>query len=347
MRKVIYAILFSAIVASFSCCVQAEAFSAPVVPESAQEWMPKNPGSFENGMGEMLWKLLPAVQQELPEALRVGIGVFACVLLISILKTTAETHSTAEIAGAVCISALLLKSSKAMFSLAADTVTQISEYEKLFLPVITAASAAQGRLSSPAAMYIGTSAFTAFLSSMLRGLLFPMVGFYLAVAVAQCAVGENMLKQIKEQLKKLAEWFLKTMLTLFFTYMSITGAVTGSADRAAVKTAKAAISAVVPVIGSSLAEASEALLIHAEAAKNVIGIYGVLACTAIFLSPFVRIGTQYLVLKAAASLCAITDSKRLSDLVNDFCTALGLLLAMAGTMTVFAVIGAVSFLKIT
>lgn len=346
MRGLLSAILFPVGAVSITLPAGAEALSAPEISGAAKEWMPETMDSFGKSLESMLLKLLPAFRQELPEAFRVGIGVFSCVLLISILKATGEKRSPAELAGAVCISAILLKKSQTMFSLAADTVTEIGEYQKLFLPVLTAASAAQGKLSASAALYIGTSAFTAFLSSILRGLMFPVVGFFLAVSIAHCAVGENMLKQIKEQLKKLAVWFLKTVLTVFFTYMSITGAVTGSADRAAVKTAKAAISAAVPVIGGSLAEASEALLISAEVAKNAIGIYGILACTAIFLSPFVRIGSQYLVLKTAAALCAIVDSKRLSDLVNDFCTALGLLLAMAGTITVLSIIGAVSFLKI-
>lgn len=330
---------------SFVCC--AEALYAPSAPTSAMKWMPESTESFGRSLETMLNRLIPAFGQEFPAALKIGTAVFACVLFLSLLHNTVESHSPLELAGAVCISVLLLQNSRTMFSLAADTITQIIEYEKLFLPVITAAAAAQGRISSPGALYIGTSLFTAFLNSVLRGLLFPAVAFYLAASVAHCAIGENMLKQTKEQLKKLSAWILKTLLTVFFSYMSITGAVTGAADRAAVKSTKATISIVVPVIGGSLAEASEALMISAELAKNAIGVYGVLVYTAIFLSPFVRIGTQYLILKISAALCAVIDSKRLSDLVNDFCTALGMLLAMTGAMTVFSVIGAVCYLQIS
>lgn len=323
----------------------AEAFIAPEVPEDAAQWMPQDTGDFGGGLLEMLRKLLPDLRSDFLSAVKSGVAIYACFLMISILKGAGEGYSPAELAGAVCISFAVIRTSQSMISLAFETVTKISEYSKLFLPVITAASAAQGGITSATALYIGTTAFTSFASNAITRGLLPSVYFFLAAAIANCVLGDGIMKQLKEMIKKFSSWFLKTVLTIFMTYMSITGAVSGTADKAALKATKAAISTAVPVIGSSLAEASDALLISIGIAKNAVGIYGIFALLAVFLSPFMRIGMHYLVLKATAALCMFPDSKRLTDLVSDFSSALGLLLGITGCICVLSLIGAVCFMR--
>ena len=320
----------------------AQQLQPPVVTGEAGELMPQERDSFESGLQSMLQKVLPAAYAQFREALRVGLAIFSCVFLVSFFDGYA---SVALIAGAVCITTLMLHSSQALIGLALDTVTEISEYSKLFLPVMAAATSARGSVTSATALCAGTSFFTAFLSSILRRVMIPVLYFFLAAAVANCALGEAALKKIRDQLKKLSAWFLKTVLTIFLTYMSITGAVTGTADKTAVKAAKAAISTVVPVIGKTLADASEALLLSTDLVKNSIGLYGIFAFIAIFLSPFFRIGAQYLVLKATAVICDVIGCKRLTELVEDFSSAMGLLLGMIGSMCALSIIGTVCFLK--
>ena len=345
MRRFLFFLFLVALVTALSTPACAQELTPPEVPASADALMPEEGSSFGEGLISMLQKVLPSVFPALKQAFKAGVSVFCCVLLVSILQSAGCSPKTAEIVGAVCIASLILQNSRALIGLAVETVTEISQYTKLFLPVIAAASSAQGEFTSATALCVGTSVFTAFLTNALRRVLVPGVYFFLAAAIANCAVGEQALKSIRDQLKKLSAWFLKTVLTIFLTYMSITGAVTGTADKSAVKAAKAAISTVVPVIGKNLADASEALLLSAGLVKNTIGLYGIFAFLAIFLAPFVQIGTHYLVMKGTSALCAIVGSKKLTELTEDFCTAMGLLLGMTVTMCALSVISAVCFLK--
>lgn len=323
----------------------AEELTAPAAPESAVQWIPDTSLSFGDGISNMVQRLLPSFYAEISTCLHTCLAVLACFLFVSILHTSGTGFSAGEMAGGICIGTLLVRNSHTMIGLTVNTVTEISEYTKLFLPVITAASAAQGAAATSAALYLGTSVFIAFLSNLLRQVLLPAIYLFLAAAISSCAVAEKSIKQIKDQFRKFSSWFLKTVITAFLTYMTITGAVSGTADKATLKAAKAAISTAVPVIGSALAEASEVLLVSAGLIKNSIGIYGIYVFTAFFFSPFIRIGAQYLTLKATAAICSVTDCKKLCELVNDFCSALGLLLAITGTMCVLSLIGTVCFMK--
>ena len=87
------------------------------------------------------------------------------------------------------------------------------------------------------------------------------------------------------------------------------------------------------------------MLVSAGVMKNAAGIYGILAVLAVFLEPFLRIGIHYLMLKATASVCAIFGSGRMTGLIEDFSSAMGLLLAMTGATCLLLLISTVCFMK--
>lgn len=325
--------------------VRGEAFSPPSAPAEAAQWMPESQDDFGRGVLSMLQKIAPEAVIEFRQAMKIGLAVFCCSLLTAIMHSAGCSASAVEAAGAVCISAIMLQNSRVLVGLAVQTVSEVSEYSKLLFPVMAAAASARGAVTSASALSIGTSALTAFLNSFLRRIMVPAVYFFLTAAVANCALGTDIFKQIRDTIKKFAAWFLKAVLTAFLTYMSITGAVAGSADKTALKAAKAAISAVVPVIGKTLSDASEALLLSADIAKNAIGIYGIFAFLGICLLPFAKTGVHYLVLKGIAALCAIVGEKRQTALIDDFAEAVGLLLGMTGVMCALSIIGIACFLK--
>ena len=320
--------------------------TAPEVPESAAQYMPRDTGDFAAGIWELLGNVLGAVRPELKEACKVCLGLMGTVLLISLLQGVSEqTKHTANLAGTAAIAASLLLSANSMIFLGAETVTEICEYGKLLLPVLTAALAAQGAGTASAALYAGTALFTTLLSNLIGKLLVPMAYLYLGLAAANSATGEALLKRMKDLLKWVMGWCLKTVLTVFTAYMGITGAVTGTADAAVLKAAKTAISTAVPVVGGVLSNAAESVLAGAALMKSAAGIYGILAMLAIFLEPFLRIGIQYLMLKITAAVTGIFGCKEMTDLIGDFSEAMGFLLAMTGSVCVLELIGIVCFLK--
>ena len=210
---------------------------------------------------------------------------------------------------------------------------------------MTAAMAAQGGVTASTAIYTGTAFFDALLSSLISKLLTPMLYLLLALAAANSAVGEDVLKKLRDTMKWLMTWSLKIILYVFTGYIGITGVVSGSTDAATLKAAKLTISGMVPVVGGILSDASEAVLVSVGAVKNAAGIYGIFAILAVFLGPFLKIGAHYLMLKATAAVCGVFGSKRITDLIQDFSGAMGLVLAMTGTVCLMLMISTFCFMK--
>ena len=325
---------------------RAVTITAPTVPLSGAESMPERTDSFTDGLWELLQGALETLQPGLREAAKSSLSVVAAVLMAAVLQMTAPDRGRlVELAAVGAVAAMLLESTHSLIRLGMETVQELSQYGKLLLPVMTAALAAQGGVGTGTALYGGTAVFDAVLSSLIARILAPMLYFYLALATASGALGEQTLGKMRDLVKSFVSWCLKILLTVFTTYMSITGVVSGTTDAAALKAAKVTISSVVPVVGGILSDASEAVLVSAGLMKNSAGIYGILATLAVFLTPFLRIGTQYLMLKMTAAVCGIFGSKGVVDVIGDFSAAMGLLLAMTGSVCLMLLVSTVCFLK--
>lgn len=326
--------------------VSALDFQAPEVSGEAAAQMPEDTGSFSRGLLQIGKKALVALQPELRSAAGTSLSIMALTLLTSLVSAMpGRSEKVIRLVCAVALGTLLLKNAATLIDLGTDTVQQLSDYGKLLLPVMTAALAAQGGTSSATALYAGTAVFDTMLSSLIGKLLVPLVYVYLALAIANAATGEELLKKLRDFVKWLMTWALKTVLYIFTGYMSITGVISGVTDAATVKAAKLTISGAVPVVGGILADASEAVILSAGVMKSAVGVYGLLAVAAIWMTPFLKLGVQYLLLKLTSAVCAVFGVKQASDLVSDFSGAMGVLLGMTGAVSLLLLISTVCMMK--
>lgn len=320
--------------------------TAPQVPQSGAELMPEQAESFAEGVWLIFKDAVSMLRPDLAEAAQICLGVIAVVLLVSVIQNfPGETGKIVDLTGAVAVSVMLLGCTNALIALGTDTIGELTGYGKLLLPVLTSAMAAQGGVSGSAALYTGTVIFDSVLGTLISRLIVPLIHVFLALSSANCAVGEGMLEKLAGFVKWIMVWCLKIVLYVFTGYMSITGVVSGTTDAAALKAAKLTISGMVPVVGGILSDASEAVLVSAGVVKNTAGIYGLLAVLAVVFGPFLRIGVHYLLLKASGAVCEVFGSRRLTKLVADFTTAMGLVLAMTGSVCLLLLISTVCFLR--
>ncbi len=343
MKKVLFAL---ALLLCLALPVSAAEYTAPQVPDSGAYIFPEEPESFGQGVLSILKDAVALIQPAIAEAAAMCMGLIAVSMLMSVLASFPKaSKQIIDVVSSLAVALLLLRPSNALLRLSVDTVYELSDYGKLLLPVMTAAVAAQGGATTSGALYVGTAAFDAILCTAISKLIVPMLYVYLCLAVGSSAVGQDMLKKLRNFVKWLMTWCLKIILYIFTAYIGVTGVISGAADAAAVKAAKLTISGMVPVVGGILADASETILVSAGLMKSAAGIYGLLALLSVFIGPFIRIGVQYLLLKATAAICHVFDAGNASGLVQDFSSALGLLLGMTGSICLLLLISTVCFMK--
>ena len=306
-------ILICCVLSILTVSASALDLTAPTVPGVE----PGEAASFGEDLMAVFRDGVARFRPDLQEAAAACMKLLAAGLALSVLgMVPGRPRGAVELAGTVMTAAVLLKPARSLIGLGVDTVTRLSEYERLLLPVLTAAMAAQGGVNASAALYAGTAAFNALMCSLVSGALIPAVWIFLALAVGYGATGDGMLKKLRDLVRSTGVWGLKTILYVYTGYISITGVVSGVTDASLLKAAKLTISGAVPVVGGILSDASEAVLASAAAVKNAAGVYGLLAITAMWLGPFLRIGIHYLMLKAAAAVSSVFGVQSLSGVAE-------------------------------
>ena len=340
-------LIFVFLVILLSLPVRAMEFEAPPPPQSAGVLLPKEADSFGEGLWHVLSKGMEVFAPSLAEAAQCCFRVFAAMLLVCLIGQLSRgvSASALELAGVAAVAALLLAPSASMLQLGVETVGELRQYGMLLLGVLTSALAAAGGATGATALYAGTAFADAILGSAVTALFLPMLRMFLALAIGQAAADSKLLGNLKGFLSKLMEWTLKGALTLFTAYMTVSGVVTGTADAAAGKAARIALSGAVPVVGGILSDAADTVLLSAAALGSGAGVWGILTILAIFCAPAVRIGCQYLLLKLTAAAGESLGGSRCASLVSDFASAMGLLMALVCTQTVLILISSVCFLR--
>jgi len=335
------------IMAFVLCSLTAYGAELPKAGGETDTFVPEVSDSFLEGFWTVVRYCVRELNPALSEAGTVCVQVMAIVIFGTLFQGISEKGSfrALELASAIAVGCILMRTSASMIHLGEETVRDLSEYGKLLLPVMTGALAAQGGAASSAGLYAVTAFLDSVLSSLLTRLILPALQMYLGLAIANSATGEQTLGKLRDFCKWSMTWVLKTSLYIFTGFLSITGVVSGTTDAAAMKAAKITISGAVPLVGGILADASEAVLVGAGVFRSCAGVYGLLTVSALFLTPFFRIGTQYVLLKLTGAVCSALGPGSASRLVSDFGEAMGLILAVIAVQTVLLIVSTVCFMR--
>ena len=343
MRKILLVILLAVFTA---IPVHAMEFEPPVVPDSGELYMPEDTQSFGEGLWFVIKSAINAFLPEIGKTAGTCTMVFGAAMLTGILEHFPGTSKrVTHLAGTLLIGVVLLSPANMLIELGLKTVTEMTQYGKLLLPVLTGALAAQGGVTSSSALYVTTIFFVTVLSTLVTKVIVPLVYIFFCLSLINSAVGEPLLQNLRDFVKWLICWCLKTILYVFTGFMTITGVVSGTADASAVKAVKLTLSGMIPVVGGIISDASETILVGASVMKSAAGVYGILAIIAVFIGPFLKIGAQYLTLKLTGSVCQIFTGKQEAALLKDFSGGMGILLGMTGTVCLLLLISVVCFMK--
>ena len=237
---------------------------------------------------------------------------------------------TVTVAGVLAITALAVTDVNALVGLGREALDHMNLFSQVLLPAVTAAAAAAGSPSGAVARQLATVLFSNVLMSLISKLLLPLVYAYVAASAAYAALGNEGLKRIAGLLRWVVTSALTALLLVFVGYLTVSGVIAGTADAAAVKTAKLTISGMVPVVGGILSDAAETVLAGAGILRNTVGVFGMLVILAVCVAPFLQLGVHYLAYKMAAALTATVADGRMAGLIDSIGGAFGLVLGMTG-----------------
>ncbi len=328
---------------------------SPSLEEAAPEAASLANGSPEDGFGLFsgMRSLLRTSLEELQEYMFSGIksiaAIMAGVILLGVVESAAPAgkevlNKYVSIAGALWVTAVSAGDLSSLMGLGQKTIQDMSLLSKTLLPALAAAEAASGGVTAAAVKQTAAVFFASLLLHTIEGFLLPMTHLYVGIAAAGTALEGETLDRIGELLKKAVSWALCGLLAVFTACLTVSGAIAGAADAQAVRVAKSAVSAAVPVVGSILSDAAETVLAGAGVLRGTVGSIGMLAVLGYCLLPVLRLGLQYALYQGASLVAAAAGPKKLTRLLGMLADAFGLVLAMTAASAVLLIIAVISSL---
>ncbi len=298
---------------------------------------------------ESLWSQVKGnLFSVLRQALRSASKIFAVVLLCGFaqpLLSEGSIKSAISLCTVAAVAALSLGDVKAFFGMGVSTLQSLSDFSKVLLPSMCAAAASAGAITSATVKYAASVMFVDILINVGCNIILPMIAICLATMIAGAALE----KEILESISKLLQWCCKTLLVLMVTaftaYLGFSGIIAGKTDELAARVTKSAISTMLPVVGSIVADAAGTVVAGAGLIRNAVGVLGMLAVAAVCVMPFLALGSHYLIFKLTAAMTAAITDKRIAGLIDGIAWAFGMLLALVGTASLMLFISAVSSMR--
>lgn len=285
-------------------------------------------------------------------------SIRAAVLLVLVALLCGATEGLAQgageraadyvpLCGVLAASALTAGNLRSLLGLGAATMGELATLAKLLIPTVAAALASGGFVSTASVWQVTTLLFCDALCGAASRYLLPLVYCHIAASAADAMLGEGKLGMMADGLKALLTGALKLFVMVFAAYLTASGVLTGSADRAAVKAAKAAVSGAIPVVGGVLSDAAESILAAAGAARGTIGVLGMFAVLSACLVPLLRIGAQFMLYKLAAFAAGLVGTKALSEFLARLGDAFALVFAMTAACALILTAAMLSAAAIT
>lgn len=269
--------------------------------------------------------------------IKLAVLVVICALLKN-LKSNFINDSVGEIAFHVCyimiISVLLVGFGTAV-RMGSDIIGRMVGFMYAVVPVIFALLVSGGNITAGGILHPVFLMVIEASASIIKNFFVPLVFLSTVLSIVNNISEKIQLARMASLIKQIITWSLGILLTGFVVIILLQGSIGAVIDGAASKAAKFAVSAFIPVVGKTLADAADTVLGCTLLVKNAAGSAAMIGILLICIAPMIRIIALVALYKAAGALLEPISESRITNCIND----------VAGSMLqIFAMTAAVAFM---
>lgn len=187
-------------------------------------------------------------------------------------------------------------------------------FMELFMPAYAGIAAAAGQSTAAYGMQALTFGASVVITELMTQIMLPVLSVYMALCFV-CSANELLQTDvITKSIAQAVGWVLGIAMSLFTIILGVQRMITQTADTLGMKTAKLAVSTLVPVVGSQLSDVLSSVTACFKLLNSSVGSFAVIAITVIFLPAVISMLSMLLVLKIAeiaAALFRVEAAKRM------------------------------------
>ena len=228
-----------------------------------------------------------------------------------------------------------------------DSIRNLVDFSNSLIPllmtlILTTGSIASAGILQPILLFIIT-----FIGNFIIDVLIPILLISTALGIISKVSDRVQIERISKFFKSGIIWILGLVLTLFVSLISIEGSLSSSVDGITAKTAKAAVSSFIPVVGKILGDAVDAVIGCTLILKNAVGIVGVIVIIGICIMPIIKLLLLTITYKVASAVCEPIADEKIVKLLENMGDTFKILLGIMSAISVMLIIGVTLVMKIS
>ena len=228
-----------------------------------------------------------------------------------------------------------------------DSIQSLVGFMNSLVPImitlmITTGSIVSANLIQPIILFLIT-----FIGNFITGVIIPLVLVSTALGVISKISDRIQVDKLSKFFKTSVVWMLGVTLTIFVGVVSIEGTLSSSVDGITAKTAKAAVSSFIPVVGKILGDAVDTVIGCSSILKNATGIVGIIILIGIAIIPIIKLTVLMAIYYLGAALCQPIADEKIIKLLDQMGDTFKTLLAIMCSISVMFIIGTTLVIKIS
>lgn len=283
-----------------------------------------------------------------------NIGIIMIVIIIhSILVTISENlgnKSVSQIAYFVeyiIIITLVLNNFADIIGMVKESIVDLVGFSNSLIPLLITLMLTTGAIVSAGVIKPVLLFLINFIGNFIIDFILPLVMIGTTLGIISKISNKVRIDKLAKFLKSSGVWILGIIMTLFVTILSLEGSITETVDGVTAKTAKAAVSTVIPVVGKILGDATDAVIGCAGILKNAVGLIGVLVIVGICIVPIIKLSLLSFTYYIASCICQPIADEKIISLLDSIGDTFKILLAIIFCISVMLIIGLTIVIKVS
>lgn len=281
------------------------------------------------------------------------ITVLIVIIIHSIFKAIVENlgnNSTAKIiyfTQYLIIVTLITDSLTSVIAITRDSIEEIVGFMNLLIPLLSTLMLTTGCITTTGIIQPVILFMISFIGNFISNFIIPMLLISITLGIVSNISDKIQIGRLSKFLKSSIVWVLGIVLTIFVCSLSIEGTLSSSVDGMTAKTAKAAVSNFIPVVGKILGDSVDSIIGCANILKNAVGVIGVIIVCGIVILPILKLAILWISFYVLSGVCEIVADEKIVKLIAQISDSYKILLAILFSVSVMFIIGITIVLKIT
>ncbi len=298
-------------------------------------------------------KIIKILGNEVNSNIKILISILVIIVIHGILKSITDSLENSNVSQIIyfvqyiLIVTLIMSNFTEIIKLIKETANNLVGFINLLMPLLLTLMVYTGNITTSTVLEPILLFISNFIGNIIVNVLIPIVLIIVVFSIISKISDRVQVEKISKFLKSGVVWFLGVVLTIFVGVVSLEGTLSSSVDGITAKTAKAAVSSVIPVVGKVLGDVVDSVLGCGVILKNAVGVVGVIVIIGICILPVLKIATLSIMYSLASAVVQPVADDKIVKLLDEMSGVFKLLLAILCSLSVILIIGVTLVIKIS